>query len=521
MTTEHEQSHWCCEQVEQSALLVDGEDYFRALYKAASAAQHSILIAGWQFDPHVELLRGDEADAAELPVALWDFLNALCEARPELKVYVLAWDYSLVYAFERDWMQMAQARLAAHRRIEFRWREHPDPLGSHHQKMVIVDHTVAFAGGLDLGMARWDTREHLPYDVRRQDGTLTRQKPFHDVQAAVAGPAVQRLEQLFWEAWNQAGGSRGRANGTVVSFPAEPEPGLRLDRVCGSHALYLKAQRVALSRTAPPTHHQSAVCETLAMYERLIDSAQRLIYIETQYLTSSAISRALLVRMSQTDRPSLAIVLVMPNGADSPKEQLVLGKRQRQVLSAVTSAAQRFGHEFRILQSAARDKHGQWVATYIHSKLMIVDDEALLVGSANLTNRSMGLDTELVLTFNADRSEQLGDSIARARASLLAEHAGLETSEALLELDGLVGYLDELCAGDSKLIRHEVTPCDEADPLIGALFDPSTTLQHQDWDRIWEQVLGLNEEGVVKRSWEAIKALLTPSTPDSESASQN
>ncbi len=52
----------------------------------------------------------------------------------------------------------------------------------------------------------------------------------------------------------------------------------------------------------------------------------------------------------------------------------------------------------------------------VHSKVMIVDDGFLRVGSANLNNRSMGADTECDLAFEASCDEHR-EFIARACAA--------------------------------------------------------------------------------------------------------
>ena len=59
-----------------------------------------------------------------------------------------------------------------------------------------------------------------------------------------------------------------------------------------------------------------------------------------------------------------------------------------------------------------------------HSKLMIVDDEWLRVGSANLSNRSMGLDTECDVAIEAGGAPAARQAIRRLRDGLLAEHLG-------------------------------------------------------------------------------------------------
>ena len=68
---------------------------------------------------------------------------------------------------------------------------------------------------------------------------------------------------------------------------------------------------------------------------------------------------------------------------------------------------------------------------------MVVDDRLLTLGSANTTNRSLGLDSELNLTWEARKrldGEELRGTIRRLRVSLLAEHAGLQGVAAVRQL---------------------------------------------------------------------------------------
>jgi phosphatidylserine/phosphatidylglycerophosphate/cardiolipin synthase-like enzyme len=85
---------------------------------------------------------------------------------------------------------------------------------------------------------------------------------------------------------------------------------------------------------------------------------------------------------------------------------------------------------------------------YVHAKIMIVDDRMMRVGSANFNNRSMGLDSECDLTFEADgEGDDLCATIAGLRADLLAEHLGtqIETVQAELERSGsLIATIDAL-----------------------------------------------------------------------------
>src|SRR5688572_5771503 len=96
---------WRFHDVDQVGLLIDAEDYYREFYRAALTARRRLLISGWQFDSDVALLRGQDAEQAPGPVEFLKFLNHLCENAPELEIRILAWDFHVVFAIEREWMQ--------------------------------------------------------------------------------------------------------------------------------------------------------------------------------------------------------------------------------------------------------------------------------------------------------------------------------------------------------------------------------------------------------------------------------
>jgi uncharacterized membrane protein YdjX (TVP38/TMEM64 family) len=64
----------------------------------------------------------------------------------------------------------------------------------------------------------------------------------------------------------------------------------------------------------------------------------------------------------------------------------------------------------------------------IHSKLMIVDDQFLHVGSANINTRSMRFDTECDIVIEA-RDDRARRRIAALRTDLAREHTGFEAAE--------------------------------------------------------------------------------------------
>ena len=118
-----------------AGLLIDADDYYRAFYSSAREASQYILMSGWQFDSSVPLLRGtDAAGAGE--VRFLKFLNGLCEQKPNFAVYILAWDFHVVLAAEREWMQRVFFHWMTHSRFQFLTDDCPIAGGSHHQKFV-------------------------------------------------------------------------------------------------------------------------------------------------------------------------------------------------------------------------------------------------------------------------------------------------------------------------------------------------------------------------------------------------
>lgn len=452
-----------------SRFIIDSRDYYRAFYSEAIRAERSILLAGWQFDSRVELLRGQDALESERPTEFLPFLEALCREKPELQVYILAWDYSAVFAKEREWFQRVLFAWSTPANIHFRF-DGRHPVGaSHHQKFAVIDGCLAFAGGIDFASARWDDREHRvknPLRVEREE----QQKPYHDVTAFVSGEAAVELERLFLERWQAA------TSEALELPPALPEP----RAPAFEDGLAIDALEVGISRTDCGEGEGGSKTEVLALYEAAIAHAERLIYIETQYFTANAMLHALTARMRRSERGRLQIVVVMPNAADTEKERLVLGQAQDRLLASLTEVARETGSHLRIFSSYAfDDEQGRQVATFIHSKLMIIDDRMFCVGSANLTNRSLLLDTELCVSWEDPSGDgPASRSIARARAELLAEHAGVAPEPAFFRVDGLVERLDSLVeSGKSRLFARPLTPPDSAPTLhLERLFDPEKPL---------------------------------------------
>jgi phospholipase D1/2 len=450
-----------------SGVLIDGCDYYRELHRAATQATRSILIAGWQLDSQVRLLRGREADASPYPVELVPLLVALCEERPELEVHVLAWNASALFVFEREPLQ-ALTFNGAHPRIHYQL-DAVHPLGaSHHQKLVVVDRAVAFLGGMDVCASRWDDHCHRVGDDRRVNGFGREYGPYHEVQAYVTGAAVDVLRGWFGERWQRAAGAPLRS------------PPLQVGTVEVRPTVAITAPRVGLARTQPVLLEPAVarVEELRELYVAAVTAARRAIYLENQYFSSEAVHRALLARLRRRAGPPLELVLVLPEKPEALKERIALGIRQAQLLRELADAAVAGGHHLGIYYTVDPSP-GDEVPVYIHSKLLSVDDRLLLVSSANTTNRSMGLDTELGVAWEATRAEP---SIRACRVALLSEHTGVGAGDAdalLGDLAGLVTRLDRWADERRGRLRRMPLPDPEAADFLERIlpadvaFDPS------------------------------------------------
>jgi phospholipase D1/2 len=459
---------WRTSRIDDAGALIDAGDYYRAFYRAALAARHHILITGWQFDSTVQLLRGPEAAHAEGPTALLPFLEWLCERNDELEIYILAWDYSLVFALEREWLQRVIFDWMTCKRIHFRF-DNSHPMGaSHHQKLVVVDGQVAFVGGVDLCEGRWDDRDHRPRNPLRINHDGSRQKPYHDIMAFCTGPIVDHLSELFCERWQRAGGPS-----IDLSIRA---PALRIEY---ERAIRVACRTAGISRTLPDDSAPAGCVQEIAqLYADAIAAAKELIYIETQYFTSVKVHDALIERFNAAGRSRLEVVVMLPQGGDTPKEAFALGNAQNRVLRSLDEAARKTGHLFRVFYSAALEEDGREHPIFIHSKVLIADDRLLSIGSANCTNRSMHLDSELNIVWECTKDDEnggaLATTVARLRASLLSEHAGVTYDATLERRSGLIPRLDEL-TGERHRLRPRPIPGAQdlvAHPLRERAFDP-------------------------------------------------
>ncbi len=201
---------WAIAHAERAAFIVDAKEYFAAFYRAALRAQRSIIILGWDFNSQTRL-HYDPVPKDGPPAVLGEFLNYLTRRRRGLHVYILNWDYPMVFGTDREFPPIyGLGGWTPARRVHMRYDD-THPVGaSQHQKVVVIDDALAFNGGIDLTVRRWDCCDHAPDDPRRTAYDEP-YPPFHDTMIAVDGDAARQLGELARERWRLATGQRLRA----------------------------------------------------------------------------------------------------------------------------------------------------------------------------------------------------------------------------------------------------------------------------------------------------------------------
>jgi phosphatidylserine/phosphatidylglycerophosphate/cardiolipin synthase-like enzyme/uncharacterized membrane protein YdjX (TVP38/TMEM64 family) len=485
------QNCWRTEWADQLAFLIDGEAYFSSLRAAMAQAQRSILILCWDIDSRFQMVRGGASDC--LPCRLDDFLLSILARRRALQVHALTWDFHMIFAFERQWWQRLKKIGSAHRRLHFHMdAEHP-VWASHHQKIAVVDDAVGFVGGLDPTKCRWDTQEHRAHDPRRIEANGKPYRPFHDVQMMVSGDAAKALGDLCRERWY-------RATGCQIEPP--PRSGdLWPPRVKPD----LEGVRVAIARTEPAFKDLPEVREVEQLYVDSIRAARRFIYIETQYLTADRIRDVLAARLAEPGGPEI-LVVVHPN-SDGWLEQHTMDVLRGRVVARLREADKY--NRLAIYCPCAPAREAARIT--MHSKVLIIDDDIARVGSSNLTNRSMGLDTECDLAVEAAGNDRVRRSISDFRNRLLAEHLGVEPeklAEAFARPGSRIAVVERLRGPDRSLIRFEAAVAEEVGTLLGDanFLDPEQPL---DGEIVARDLLAQPEHRrVSRRGWTAGVLLL-------------
>jgi phosphatidylserine/phosphatidylglycerophosphate/cardiolipin synthase-like enzyme/uncharacterized membrane protein YdjX (TVP38/TMEM64 family) len=495
---------WRSARAQRIAVLVDTDAYFSALREAILAAEHSIHIVGWDVDTRT-VLTPEQRPRDGFPAPLLDFLNAVLEHKPQLRAHVLAWDFSAIYLLERELLPSYKFNTQAHPRLSFALDGQHQVGASHHQKLVVIDDRLAFCGGMDLTIRRWDTPAHAATDARRVDPGGEPYAPMHDVQLAVDGEAAEALAELVRLRWHRATGQ--------APEPAPRPTHARPDLWPRSMGVDVTDVDVAIVRTEPTfSESHRDVREIQQLTVRAIQSARSSIFIENQYLTAAVVGDALIERLGEPNGPE--VVVILPKMECGWLEQSSMGVLRERMLRKLRAADrhQRLHVYYPVVPGLAGD-----TCVNVHSKVLIVDDHFLKVGSSNLSNRSLGLDTECDLAVEAPADSagtRVTAQIARVKYRLLGEHLGLspeEVAERVAQV-GSVARVVEARRGAPRCL--EPLP-DDADPPLDLsvleefFVDPEHPMGA---DAFINTLMPIELQRPVPRSLTALAIMLAPLT---------
>lgn len=427
-------SIWRTERATRVSVIVDAEDYFRHARAAMLRARSRIMLIGWDFDARIHLAY--DGGATEGPATVGDFISWLVKRNPQLEIMLLRWDVGALKTFFRGTTIFTLLRWMMHKRIHTKLDGHHPVGASHHQKIIVIDDCVAFCGGIDMTGGRWDERRHADDQPHRRFPSGKPYLPWHDATTALEGPVAAALGELARDRWHRAGGHE-LAPVTEVSdcWPEPLEPDfLDID--------------VAIARTRPEMPDCPEVREIEALFVEEIGRARESIYAESQYFASRKIAEAIGKRLVEPDCPE--IVLVNPETAEGWLEPIAMDTARARLVTALRKL----------------DVHGRLklyhpytvggTPIYVHAKVMIVDGRSIRIGSANMNNRSLGLDSECDVLIETEPGDSGEAARVRAiRDGLIAEHLDLplETVAAEIAARGSMIAAIEALRGEGKTLR--------------------------------------------------------------------
>jgi phosphatidylserine/phosphatidylglycerophosphate/cardiolipin synthase-like enzyme len=359
---------------------IDGASALPAIAAAVRSAQSFVHIAGWTFT---------STFAVERTPSVTTLRDLLADAAARVDVRVLMWAGAPVPLFHptRSDQRRELDALTRGTRIHGALDARNRPMHCHHEKLVIVDGTSAFVGGIDLTDFAGDRFDSAPHPSGADLG-------WHDAAAALTGPAVADVASHFLMRWEATTGDRLPPIETAVPTGTS---------------------RVQVVRTVPE-HTYPAVERgdfgILEAYMGALRRAQRLIYLENQFLWSPEVVALLQQKLLQPPSEDFRLCIVLPsrpnNGNDDTRGQL-----------GVLMEADR--HE-RLLVGTVGPHAPLRPPVYVHAKVGIADDRWLTVGSANLNEHSLFNDTEVNLVTD-------DAALARSvRERLWSEHLGEDCS---------------------------------------------------------------------------------------------
>lgn len=304
--------------------LVDGRDYMWNVSRAINMAKDVIYIHDWWLSPQLYMRR---------PAAIsqkWRLDRLLQKkAREGVKIFIIIYrNVEAAIPIDSEFTKFSMLDLHPNifvQRSPNQFKKNQF-FFAHHEKVCIVDHTVAFVGGIDLCFGRWDTPQHSVVDdkptgfeqsdqpkdadhcqlwpgkdysnprvqdfyklsepyAEMYDRSKVPRMPWHDVSMQVVGQPARDLTRHFVQRWNYV--LRGRKPTRPTPFllpPPDYNPAdLEALGLTGTCEVQILRSASDWSLGLVDTEHS-----IMNAYCKMIEESEHFVYIENQFFITSS-----------------------------------------------------------------------------------------------------------------------------------------------------------------------------------------------------------------------------------------
>jgi len=440
--------------------LIHGSTYFAELYERieATSAGDLVLFTDWQGDADERLTGAPGSEVSEV-------LGRADERGVDVRGLVWRSHSEAMGFTARENLHLG--RVLQRRGVEAILDMRVRTGGSHHQKLVVIRHRddptrdIAYVGGIDLCHSRRDDADHggdpqaLDTMAEEYGGT----PPWHDVQAAISGPAVHDVETVFRERWEDPTTLRrspivllrDRLRGLDTKpDPLPPQAAPPPAVPDGRHVVQLLRTYPNLRRGRDYEFARGGERSVARGYTKAIQRARHLVYVEDQYLWGDHVGSVLTEALrAHPELHVIAVVPMHPDVAGFNRSAQLVGRR-RAMLGMAEAAPDRFA-VYGIENHAG-------VPVYVHAKTCVVDDTWTTIGSDNFNRRSWTHDSELSAVV-LDPDEEFARTL---RLTLAAEHLDRRPEDSMTDCVEAAGmfatYADSAAALDQWHAGGRVGP---------------------------------------------------------------
>ncbi|KAI8973863.1 hypothetical protein BDB01DRAFT_854129 [Pilobolus umbonatus] len=323
---------------------VDGQDYYDAVAEAILSAKSEIFIEDWWLSPQLYLKRPSKGNEEYR-------LDRLLQrkAYQGIKIYIVIYkNVSVALPLDsqhtRDWMHNIHPNIIVQRHANLA----TSPFWAHHEKILVIDHCLAFVGGLDLCFGRYDSYDHRltddsidrelfpgqdysnprikdfykvsQYDLQLIDKKVIARMPWHDIHTAMTGSAAGDIARHFIQRWNFIKSNRSKERPDIPFLLPRGEIVITKDE-----SKYRGTCSVQLLRSS--AEWSLGIKREFSIYNaymNVISHAKHFIYIENQFfittsssndkLINNKIGQALVERIKKAHRENkkFRVIVVVP-----------------------------------------------------------------------------------------------------------------------------------------------------------------------------------------------------------------